>query len=58
LFSLLDQHEKGAGPAALPADLRRRNLELACTSARDLAAAGFAQSFEGLREAIRIDAGV
>ena len=58
LSSLLDLHEKGASAAGLVADLRRRNLELACDCSRELAAAGFAPSFDGLREAIRIDAGV
>jgi hypothetical protein len=58
LFSLLDLHEKGTGAPGLVTELRRGNLELACESSRELAASGFAQSFEALREAIRIDAGV
>ena len=58
LFSLLDVHEKGTGAPGLVAEWRRRNLELACECSRELAAAGFAQSFESLRQAIRIDAGV
>jgi hypothetical protein len=58
LFSLLDLYEKGTGAAGLVTELRRRNLELACEASRELAACGFAQSFEALREAIRIDAGV
>jgi len=58
LFALLDLHEKGMGSPGLVGTLRRQNLEIGCEAARDLAAHGFAKSFESLREAIRIDAGV
>lgn len=58
LFALLETH---AGDAAAAADiqrLRRQNLEHALSAARDLVALDLAPSFDQLREAVRMDAGL
>ncbi len=58
LSALLDASENGSPTPGLVRDLRRTNLDAAVRGARDLAQRGFAESFDALREAIRMDAGV
>ena len=58
LFRLLDQHQHGVGPPGLVASLRRENFAVAVASSETLARQGFAPSYDTLREAIRIDAGM
>jgi hypothetical protein len=55
LFALLDFYEQGRGVPGIVSQLQQRNLEIALAESRDLAAGGFAPSFDLLREAIRLD---
>lgn len=57
-FTLLDSHQQGTRSADISGELRRENLRTAVECARELAASGFAPSFDALREAIRIDSGM
>lgn len=58
VFLLLDQYEEYLQEKGLVAALRVQNLTQALQSSQHLAEAGFAPSFEALREAIRMDAGI
>jgi hypothetical protein len=58
LFPLLDAHACGADAAADVEVLRQENLQLSLDAARCLAALDLVSSFEQLREAIRMDAGL
>ena len=60
-FSLLDLYQANAGQAVPPAhilELRTRSLELALALVGALTRDGLVPTFDQLREAIRIDAGV
>lgn len=57
-FSLLDSHQQVAGSPGISGELLRRNFDIALEGARELAASGFAESFDALRDAIRIDSGM
>ena len=58
LFQLLDRYESPSKSNGLVAELRTCNLRTAEAGARELVDSGFASSFDELREAIRIDAGM
>lgn len=57
-FTVLDAHERGNAGDGLVGELRARHLATAVAGARELAAGGFARSFDELRQAIHNDSGM
>ncbi len=58
LFTLLEEHAKGNPWAASIHGLRQENLKVSLAAAHALVRQGLAPSFDQLREAVRMDAGI
>jgi hypothetical protein len=58
LFPLLEAHARDADDAEDIQRTRRQNLAVSLAAARELVDLGLAPSFDQLREAVRMDAGL